>query len=110
MENLKPTLEYIINQFNSDCEDDLYRKKMEKRLQSLKHQMEFVSQKNGMVTAVCKPNPLNWTIDGNYKITISSSKFWCSCKGFLTSAKENKKPCKHLIFVACSVALHMAKQ
>tara|TARA_R110000824_G_scaffold174338_1_gene352440 strand:- start:27829 stop:28167 length:339 start_codon:yes stop_codon:yes gene_type:complete len=112
MENLKPTLEYIINQFNDDCSDLTYRNKLAKRLENLKKPMLKIEYENGSIKASCKQT--EWTLDGNYKITISRQRFFCSCLAFQTSKIHvdlgSKKPCKHLIFVACSVALHMAKQ
>ena len=112
MENLKPVLEFIINNFNQDCAEELYRERAAVKMEQVKEQM--ISINNNQGTIVARARRSKPTFEGNeYCITISDNHFHCSCMAFQTSKRDEfnlKKPCKHIIFTASAVAVHMAKQ
>lgn len=111
MENLKPVLTYIVNNFNADCAEELYREKAALKMEQVREQMIAINNNQGTIVARARRSKPQY--EGNeYCITISENHYHCSCMAYQTSKRDewnHKKPCKHIIFTACAVAVHMAK-
>lgn len=104
-------IEYIVNNYNTRCLNASFLAKSSKRVLAVRNNVLRITDNNGIIVADCKRNKK--AIEGDtYCITISDSHFHCSCIAFSTSKRDefgHKTPCKHLIFVAASVAVHIAR-
>jgi hypothetical protein len=104
-------IEYIVNDFNTRCSNASFLAKSSKRVLAVRNNVLRITDNNGIIVADCRRS--KEAIEGDtYCITISDSHFHCSCIAFSTSKRDefgHKIPCKHLIFVAASVAVHIAR-
>lgn len=111
MENLLPALEYIINDFNGRCADSAYLEKNGPKVLAVRESMIGIKKHQGMIVAACKKSRVDFEGDRHH-ITISENHYHCTCMAYQTSKRDDfghKKPCKHLVFVASSAAVYMAK-
>jgi len=111
MNPLHPILEHIILQFNEDCRDENHLKTMRKRIDSVRASMVSIRDNRGVITAECRRG-LPSNEGSTYCITISDSHYHCSCMAFTTNQRGEdglKIACKHIIFVACSFAVHLSR-
>tara|TARA_R110000782_G_scaffold59892_6_gene124087 strand:+ start:1555 stop:1875 length:321 start_codon:yes stop_codon:yes gene_type:complete len=99
-------VEYIVTKFNQDTTEI-----KNKRVLAVRANILGIKNNNGTIVADCRRGKA--AIEGStYCITISDSHFHCSCLAFSTSKRDqngHKTPCKHLVFVASSVAVHIAR-
>tara|TARA_R110000851_G_scaffold27586_3_gene77502 strand:- start:1491 stop:1811 length:321 start_codon:yes stop_codon:yes gene_type:complete len=99
-------VEYIVSKFNQDTTEI-----KNQRVLAVRANILGIRNNNGTIVADCRRGKA--AIEGStYCITISDSHFHCSCLAFSTSKRDqngHKKPCKHLVFVASSVAVHLAR-
>jgi len=99
-------VEYIVTKWNNETNAI-----KNQRVLAVRANILGIKNNNGTIVADCRRSKA--AIEGStYCITISDSHFHCSCLAFSTSKRDelgHKTPCKHLIFVAASVAVHIAR-
>jgi hypothetical protein len=109
---MKNILNFIIQNFNNDCSnDENYREKATKKVMAVRENTKYIHHREGVIFSQCKKSRADFEGD-SYEITISSEHYHCSCMAYQTSKRDEyqmKKACKHIVFVASSVAIHMAK-